>query len=86
MNTSTVDINHTSNSMGVTIYTEETEPPRRNVTTKTTGTVAVTTLKRDANWTFTGTLKMANTTKTTTQNFPGQKNYMLILLQIVVLN
>ena len=61
--------------MGVAIYAGEAEPDRRNVTTKATGTVLVATLNGDANWTFKGTLKMANTTSTPTQNFPGQKLY-----------
>ena len=73
VNSSTLDVDSTSNGMGVAIYAGEAEPDRRNVTTKTTGTVAVATLNGNANWTFKGTLKMANTTSTPTQNFPGQK-------------
>ena len=75
VNTSTLDVDPTSNGMGVAIYAGEAEPDRRNVTTKTTGTVAVATLNGDKNWTFKGTLKMANTTSSPTQNFPGQKLY-----------
>ena len=75
VNTSTLDVDPTSNGMGVAIYAGEAEPDRRNVTTKTTGTVAVATLNGNANWTFKGTLKMANTTSSPTQNFPGQKLY-----------
>ena len=75
VNSSTLDVNPTSNGMGVAIYAGEAEPDRRNVTTKATGTVKVATLNGDANWTFTGTLKMANTTVNPTQNFPGQKLY-----------
>ena len=75
VNTSTLDVDPTSNGMGVAIYAEEAEPDRTNVTTKTTGTVAVATLNGNANWTFKGTLKMANTTSSPTQNFPGQKLY-----------
>ena len=75
VNTSTLDVDPTSNGMGVAIYAGEAEPNRRNVTTKTTGTVAVATLNGNANWAFKGTLKMANTTSAPTQNFPGQKLY-----------
>ena len=75
VNSTTLDVDPTSNGMGVAIYAGEAEPDRRNVNTKTTGTVAVATLNGNANWTFKGTLKMANTTASPTQNFPGQKLY-----------
>ena len=75
VNTSTLDIDPTSNGMGVAIYAGEAEPDRRNVTTKITGNVATKILNGDMNWTFKGTLKMANTTVNPTQNFPGQKIY-----------
>ena len=78
VNSSTLDVDPTSNGMGVAIYAGEAEPVRDNISTRVTPTVAVATLSLsgDGNWTFKGNLKKAATPgATANQNFAGQKLY-----------
>ena len=73
-----MDVDPTSNGMGVAIYAGEAEPNRVNISTRVTPTVAVATLSLsgDGNWTFKGNLKKAATPgATANQNFAGQKLY-----------
>ena len=78
VNSTTLDVDPTSNGMGVAIYAGEAEPVRVNISTRVTPTVAVATLSLsgDGNWTFKGNLKKAATPGgTANQNFAGQKLY-----------
>ena len=78
VNSSTLDVDPTSNGMGVAIYAGEAEPNRVNISTRVTPTVAVATLSLsgDGNWTFKGTLKRAATPGGSANvNFAGQKLY-----------
>ena len=83
VNSTTLDVDPTSNGRGVAIYAGEAEPDRVNISTRVTPTVAVATLSLsgDGNWTFKGNLKKAATPgATANQNFAGQKLYANITL------
>ena len=75
VNSSTLDVDPTSNGMGVAIYAGEAEPDRRNVTTKITNiNIKPATLSLSAGdcWKFNATLKMANTSSAINQPFKDQ--------------